>query len=231
MRREARVKMFSFNPRLAPSNPLLWCATIFALVLPSIVTLVYFVWAAKYESSVQQVAFAASKSVQFLFPAVWVFLVLRSRPVWKTCPGKGLWQGALFGFMVLATMLALYHGVIKSTPAFEEPLGKIAEKIAGLGVDSVGLYAALGVFYAVFHSLLEEYYWRWFVFRQLVGPTSTAMAILISSLGFMAHHVVVLSTYFGWASPFTWVFRYALRLAERFGHGSTATVVRFTGRG
>ena len=193
----------------------LW-ATIFALVLPTFVTLVYFVWAANYESSVQQVAFAITKCVQFLFPAVWVFLVLRNRTTWEVRPGKGIWQGALFGLIVLLTMLALYHGAIKLMPAFEEPLRKIGEKIAGLGFNSVGLYAALGVFYAVFHSLLEEYYWRWFVFRQLDGLTSTAVAVLVSSLGFMAHHVVVLSAYFGWASMYTWLFSLCVAIGGAF---------------
>jgi membrane protease YdiL (CAAX protease family) len=32
------------------------------------------------------------------------------------------------------------------------------------------------------------------------------LAIPISSLGFAAHHVLVLALYFGWASPLTWLF-------------------------
>jgi membrane protease YdiL (CAAX protease family) len=44
---------------------------------------------------------------------------------------------------------------------------------------------------------LEEYYWRWFVFARLRKLTTLPNAIVISSLGFMAHHVIVLSHYFG----------------------------------
>ena len=31
-------------------------------------------------------------------------------------------------------------------------------------------------------------------------------AMVLSSLGFMAHHILVLATFFGWSSPATWIF-------------------------
>ncbi len=46
------------------------------------------------------------------------------------------------------------------------------------------------------HSLLEEYYWRWFVFGQLRRLTTFLPAAVVSSLAFMAHHVVILAVYF-----------------------------------
>jgi membrane protease YdiL (CAAX protease family) len=80
------------------------------------------------------------------------------------------------------------------------------QKVSGMGVNSLWKYAALGVAYALFHSFMEEYYWRWFVFGQLERLVSTPTAIAVSALGFMAHHVIVLATYFGWAAPATWIF-------------------------
>jgi membrane protease YdiL (CAAX protease family) len=73
--------------------------------------------------------------------------------------------------------------------------------VAGFGLDSVSKFVALGVFYSLAHSLLEEYYWRWFVFGQLRSLVRLWPAIIVASLGFMAHHVLVLSLYFGW---WTW---------------------------
>jgi membrane protease YdiL (CAAX protease family) len=76
-----------------------------------------------------------------------------------------------------------------------------------MGVDSPALFIALGVFYALGHSLLEEYYWRWFVFGRLREWVAVPWAIAISSLGFMAHHVVLMATFFGlfsfWACFFS----------------------------
>jgi len=59
----------------------------------------------------------------------------------------------------------------------------------------------LATFYSLLHSLLEEYYWRWFVFGRLRRLMSLPAAIGVSSLGFMAHHVCIVSVFFGWLSP------------------------------
>ena len=101
---------------------------------------------------------------------------------------------------------ALYFGVLKGSPLLAGALPEIRDKVAGFGIDSVWKYAALGVFYSLFHSLLEEYYWRWFVFGQLrrldaAGRRGRA----VSSLGFMAHHVLVLGKFFGFANPATYL--------------------------
>ena len=51
------------------------------------------------------------------------------------------------------------------------------------------------LFLAGVHSLMEEYYWRWFVFRELKGLLAPGAAIALSSLAFMAHHVIILWIY------------------------------------
>jgi membrane protease YdiL (CAAX protease family) len=85
---------------------------------------------------------------------------------------------------------------LRDLPIFEKASALIEKKVAGFGVDSVWKYALLGAFYSVFHSLLEEYYWRWFVFRQLRSVTAAAVAIVVSAIGFMSHHVIVLNAFF-----------------------------------
>ena len=69
------------------------------------------------------------------------------------------------------------------------------EKLSGIGVTSAPIYAAVAIFYSLLHSLLEEYYWRWFLFGRLRDHLSFPAACTLSSLGFMAHHVVVLGTF------------------------------------
>ena len=46
------------------------------------------------------------------------------------------------------------------------------------------------------HALMEEYYWRWFVFGGMRKYLPISAAIVLSSLGFMLHHIVVLGVYF-----------------------------------
>jgi len=54
-----------------------WAAGVFALVLPTFVTLAYFVWAESFSASVQQTIYSVAKIVQFGFPAFWVCWICR----------------------------------------------------------------------------------------------------------------------------------------------------------
>jgi membrane protease YdiL (CAAX protease family) len=183
-----------------------WSAVAFALIFPSVVTWVYFVLLADQAAWLQQGAYLVGKSIQFLFPVVWVFLVLGEKPSWPEPSARWLAAGIAFGLAVMATMIGLYHWVLEPMGLFDQAGEAVRQKILGLQLDTVWKYAALGVFYALFHSLLEEYYWRWFVFRRLRALQSPGPAICVSSLGFMAHHVIVLAIYFGWSSPWTYLF-------------------------
>jgi membrane protease YdiL (CAAX protease family) len=68
----------------------------------------------------------------------------------------------------------------------------VAAKVRDMRLVTPGLYLSFALFLAVPHSLLEEYYWRWFAFGQLRRVAPLGWAIGISSLGFMAHHVIVI---------------------------------------
>jgi membrane protease YdiL (CAAX protease family) len=178
---------------------------VFALVFPSVVTWLYFVAFADQAASVQQSAYGIGKAIQFAFPAVWVFLIQRERWRWPASLARGISTGLVFGLVVAVAMWLLYQVWLKQSPSFAEPAAVIRSKIAATGFGSTASYIGLGVFYVVFHSLMEEYYWRWFVFRQLKAHTTLLAAVAISSLGFMAHHVILLASYFGWDSPLTWL--------------------------
>ncbi len=181
-------------------------ALVFALLFPSALTYVYFDLLADQCPAVQQTVYTVGKAVQFLFPIAWVVYTSGMRRPWARRTARGLLLGILFGLVVLTAMLVLYHGWLKPAGLLEEPGRQIRAKILGLGIDSFWKYAALGVFYSVCHSFLEEYYWRWFVYGRMRRHTSWSVAMLVSSLGFMAHHVILLKTYFGWASPATYFF-------------------------
>jgi membrane protease YdiL (CAAX protease family) len=120
--------------------------------------------------------------------------------------GRGVPLGLVFGALIAAATFALYFGVLRGSDLLVAASDEIIGKVQGWGIDRVWKYAALGLFYSLFHSLLEEYYWRWFVFGQLRRFTPRSRAIAISSLGFMAHHVLVLGKFFGFDNPATWLF-------------------------
>ena len=71
--------------------------------------------------------------------------------------------------------------------------------------DLSGVYETRdGFFYSIFHSGLEEYYWRWFAFGRLAKGRSWLRAALITNGCFMLHHIVLLGVYFGYGHFLTW---------------------------
>ncbi|HEX5103058.1 MAG TPA: type II CAAX endopeptidase family protein [Pirellulaceae bacterium] len=177
-----------------------------ALLLPTVVTLVYFVALDGAAERVQQVAFAIGKGVQFGLPLVWVLGVQKDRLKFVRPDGQGLALGALFGLAVAGLMAAIYLLWLKPGGLMDKPAEEAREKIKSFGVDSVAAFAAMAVFFSAVHSLLEEYYFRWFAFGQLRRWINVPAAIGISSLAFAAHHVLILARYFTWTSELTWLF-------------------------
>ncbi|MFO7907099.1 MAG: CPBP family intramembrane glutamic endopeptidase [Planctomycetota bacterium] len=173
---------------------------VFGLAYPTVLTMVYFVALADFPAFVQQAAYAGGKVFQFGFPAVYVVCLGHGKPRWSRPSAQGVAVGLGFGIVVLVAMLLLYYCWLKSSMHAQVLQPRVVRKIKDLGLDTWGKYAATGVFYALIHSLLEEYYWRWFVFGQLRGRAGVPVSIVISSLGFMAHHVVLLATFLGWNS-------------------------------
>jgi membrane protease YdiL (CAAX protease family) len=181
-----------------------------ALVLPTLITWIYFILLNGSPSAFQQVAYALGKVVQFSLPAIWVLVVQREPQKLKHPPAWSLFAGAIFGLAVGVGMFALYFFLLKPSGLFTDAIAAVRAKIQSFGASSPPTYLLLAVFYSAIHSLLEEYYWRWFAFGQLSRVCQLPAAIAISSFGFAAHHVLVLQLYFGWLSPFTWVFTVAI---------------------
>ncbi len=188
---------------------------IVAIVLPSIVTIVYFYLLHDFEPRLQQTAYAIGKSVQFLLPIVFVWFFDREFLTVSHDRNNSrgwCWFGLLFGLLVVAGIYTIYFAYLEGGSVAETLVKGARAKVTGMGVDSVWKYAALGGFYALVHSLLEEYYWRWFIFRYLKKSVSFFSANLISSLGFMAHHIFLLGFFLGWTQPLPYVFSLAIAI-------------------
>jgi membrane protease YdiL (CAAX protease family) len=191
-------------------------AIVFALTLPTVVTYAYFVALADRPAWLQYTTYGVGKTIQFGFPLFWVCMVQSQRLGIARPDKRGMGMGTVFGVLVLVGMLVIYSTVLKPFGTLDEALVAVADKIAGLRVDTVWQYVVMAAFYSVIHAFLEEYYWRWFVFGQLRKQGSLGMAIVVSSLGFMAHHVLVLGFYFGWLSPATYLLSAAVAVGGAF---------------
>ncbi len=213
--------------------------TVIGLVLPTAITWIYFDLLSASAAVVQQVAYAVGKTIQFALP--WWGWQLRKKestahvgdaaaaaePLPGASPvrarGDGMptrpdyrssliW-GLLTGLAIAGAALALYHWVLQPSGWMAGPTEQARAKLRETGLNSLPVFLVVALFYSLCHSGLEEYYWRWFVFRHLTLRWNLTMAVLVSSLGFMAHHVLVLARYFGWGSPLT----YGLALSVAVG--------------
>ncbi|HEV3448025.1 MAG TPA: CPBP family intramembrane glutamic endopeptidase [Gemmataceae bacterium] len=178
-----------------------WGALLFALLFPSLTAWIYFVVLANRPAAsggasyLALMTYAASKAVQFAFPLAWVALIqCRRVTITRPKPG-GLRQGLAFGLVVMALIFAAYFGYFRSHRMLASTPEKVLSRIQLFHADTPLRYALLTLFLAGVHSLLEEYYWRWFVFGELRLLISPVAAIVVSSFGFMAHHVILLWVY------------------------------------
>ncbi|MDR2172306.1 MAG: CPBP family intramembrane metalloprotease [Planctomycetaceae bacterium] len=113
-------------------------------------------------------------------------------------------EGLIFGLVVFCGIFFLYYfwfGLDGGELGVGSVgRGVIVKKVLGFGLVDWRLFLLLGIFYSVIHSGLEEYYWRWFLFSGLRDICGVCNGIIISGLGFAAHHVILLQTFFGFNS-------------------------------
>ena len=122
----------------------------------------------------------------------------------------------VFGILILVAALGLYFGLLKGTAPYMHLKSKVLGKVEGFGLASAGAYAAFAIFYSVIHSGMEEYYWRWFVYKRLAKSVPDCLAICFSSIGFMAHHVVIMVVFFGLTSPLAYLFSIGVAVGRAF---------------
>lgn len=163
------------------------------MILPCLASLVYFVGAA---GGAAQVVYALTKLFTLVWPLIAVTIVLGEtfpKVSWRDNRHlQALIPGTLFGCAVVALMWGLLATPLGSEIEASRPA--IAEKAESLGITQ--RYWAFALFLSVFHSAIEEYYWRWFVFGQLRHLLPPAPAHLAAGASFAAHHLVIASQYF-----------------------------------
>ena len=177
-------------------------------------------------------AYNIVKVIQFALPVLWVLPCSESGSRSGRRARQGVGVGLAFGIVVAAAIFALYFGMLREYGDHgERQRPRFAASCSVLAWTACGSSSALARSTACSTALLEEYYWRWFVFGQLRRWTPLGVAVCISSLGFMAHHVLVLGKFFGFDNPVTYFFSACIAVGGAFGRGFTIARDRFWVRG
>ena len=104
---------------------------------------------------------------------------------------ESLFLGIVIGAFIFATII-LSAWLCQDLLTVSSP--KILEKINAFHLTN--FFLPFAIFFSLAHSLLEEYFWRWFVFRGLQTKLPIPHAIIADSLFFGSHHFIVLSQLF-----------------------------------
>jgi membrane protease YdiL (CAAX protease family) len=174
-------------------------ALLFALLFPTALAWLEFVYLAGANSGPNSAiawSMGLGKIVQFSFPVAYLFLTDRSQLGLPRFRPRGFSLAVGFGIVVAFATFALYFGLLRDVLRAGGTPEAIWQALIHLHCASHTGYILLALFIIVIHSGLEEYYWRWFVFSRLRHYLQLWPAIAISSLAFMAHHVIVLGAYF-----------------------------------
>jgi hypothetical protein len=169
-----------------------------AMLYPTLLAYAYFVALAGPSGSPRavQVVWIGGKAVQLALPLLWIQYAEGRWPRLARPTAGGLAVGLIFGLVVAAAMFLLYFLLLRHHHMFLSASGRVQQKVTEFGLDTPAAFVLFAAFIAVGHSLLEEYYWRWFIFGRLRRLLPVWAAILISSAAFMAFHVIDLAMFF-----------------------------------
>lgn len=172
------------------------------MTFPTVMAWVYFIALASDTTTPDQggnpslqIAYLASKLIQFSFPVVYLGWCepSRLRPAWPHF--RGLIPSMLFGLLVAFAIFLLYHFLVHDWLLTVGTVESLHSKVVEFNAGTPGKFLIFAGYITIIHSLLEEYYWRWFVFSRLRRQMSWTWSAALSSLAFMAHHVIVLHVY------------------------------------
>ena len=141
--------------------------------------------------AVAQSIYTATKILIVVWPILWYRHIKTPFTLRPTLAAirYGLMSGAVGAGAILVTFILFKQYRLQFSP-------ELIEKVSQLGISSVPIFLLFAAFLSLLHSLLEEYYWRWFVFAGLKQRFSPTVAGIIGSIAFAGHHYIILSQFF-----------------------------------
>ncbi|MCP4710805.1 MAG: CPBP family intramembrane metalloprotease [Planctomycetes bacterium] len=178
----------------------LWLGVIPAMLVPGAASLIYYVLLA--ETGFAFVVYGMAKIFLVIWPVAACWLWEKNSFKWSRFDVKKHLKAMPLGFITGGLIAALIIGIFKFSP-WSGYIQQFSGQVRGKAEDMkiINYYVPFAILISLGHSLLEEYYWRWYVYgrmRKLVRPIT---AYLIASFTFAAHHYVVLGCFFPiWAT-------------------------------
>jgi membrane protease YdiL (CAAX protease family) len=139
--------------------------------------------------------YAAAKVWLIVLPAVWWLFVDKGKPSWSPPRKGGFGVGILLGLAISAAIFGAY--ALFGRQFIDAANVRAAAEQSGIAEP--WRYISLAAYLCTINALLEEYVWRWFVFRKCEALVKAGwVAVALSAMLFTVHHVLALAAQFDW---------------------------------
>jgi len=127
-------------------------------------------------------------------PLIWLLFVERAplslSPARRGGFGVAIGLGLAISVVIVAAYLLVGRGWIDPE--------MLRREVTDNGLGTPMRFVLFGGGLALVNAMLEEYVWRWFVFRRCEALLGGGLGVVASGLFFSLHHVVALRAQFGW---------------------------------
>ena len=169
---------------------LAWLALLLLVPAPSLGVAGEMIW---FPGAVGLGVYWVSKLWILGFPTAWTFFVEQSAIARPHPTSRGLMLGATSGVLGALVVALGFHFVLRER--IDPTL--IREMARANHLLTPAAYLAVAVYICTLNSLLEEYVWRWFVYRRFERVVPRGPAVFLAAAAFTLHHAVILYSQFG----------------------------------
>lgn len=178
------------TPLVAPDRPAALGALALLVPAPTIGVLAAMWW---WPGAVGQSIYLLSKAWIVVLPVWWLRRSDRRSLVWRFPTVESTVVGLLLG-LALAATIAGAHALLRSWIDVD----LFRATAARIGLETQARYLAFAVYLCSVNALIEEFVWRWFVFRKCEALARGYPAVLLSAALFTTHHVFALAAQMPW---------------------------------
>ncbi|WP_434778232.1 lysostaphin resistance A-like protein [Neisseria sp. Ec49-e6-T10] len=137
------------------------------------------------------ILWALAKIWLFFGPLLWLLFIEKSRLSLSPVKKGGLLVGTLIGIGMMLIIWLAYLLFARGNV----DVGNFYTKLSVVGLTSIGYYLTISIYWTFINSLLEEYVFRFFIFRQSEQIWSAKIALIMTALFFTIHHTLALAAY------------------------------------
>lgn len=141
-----------------------------------------------------QALFAVAKFLMLIFPIVWLIAIDKQRPRIPRWSNTGMGMACILGTIIF---IAIWLGYLLLGDRLIDP-SLIQDHVSKSFLGTKLGFLAGALYWCTINSLLEEYWWRWWVFTRCEVLMPKLVAVVVSGFLFTVHHIIALSVFFDW---------------------------------